>query len=130
MRTDNVGLQGIGNTILGRKAKLDQQHVDRQDAVTGAAEKGSDNEEKTAGSNEKSGINGISLAGFSDGWSHGVTESDWEQAQRATRTATWGECTAPLWSRGPFSNGFAQAPSSTSSPPTFSGRTTCRGRSV
>jgi hypothetical protein len=130
MRTDNVGLQGIGNTILGRKAKLDQQHVDRQDAVTGAAEKGSDNEEKTAGSNEKSGINGISLAGFSDGWSHGVTESDWEQAQRATRTATWGECTAPLWSMGPFSNGFAQAPSSTSSPPTFSGRTTCRGRLV
>ena len=47
-------------------------------------------------SNEKKGISngensGDSDRGSKDAWSHGVTESEWEMAQRATRTATWGE---------------------------------------
>jgi hypothetical protein len=52
------------------------------------------NNEKTATSNEEN--SGGSTTGSKDGWSHGVTESEWEMAQRATRTATWGEGKKPL----------------------------------
>lgn len=46
------------------------------------------NEKKAISNGENSGD---STSGSKDGWSHGVTESEWEMAQRATRTATWGE---------------------------------------
>lgn len=84
IRTDNVGLAQIANLLLGRKIQPEQPTIDNPQGPPNAAinEKGSDNGQE----NEKAGSNGAV------GWSHGVTESEWEQAQRATRTATWGKC--------------------------------------
>jgi hypothetical protein len=72
----NLGLAGIGKLLVGKK-----QTVDVQPIAIAPPEKSSLSEKGGLGSpsdsNEKIDR-------------YGVTESEWEIAQRATRTATWG----------------------------------------
>jgi amino acid permease len=75
MRTDNVGLASLGSVIMGKKSK---ESPPSTPAATTANEK--------SGTPEPS--NQTVNSDTSDSW--GVTESEWEQAQRAGRTATWG----------------------------------------
>lgn len=93
IRTDNVGLQQIGNMLIGRKVKSPSPGYDNSEKVSGntTSEGVIENNEKKALSNVEN--SGDSTTGSKDGWSHGVTESEWEMAQRATRTATWGQYT-------------------------------------
>jgi hypothetical protein len=71
--------------LIGRKPLKPDNSVKVPDTVTdGVVE----NEKKAISKEETSGD---STTGSKEGWSHGVTESEWEMAQRATRTATWGE---------------------------------------
>jgi len=90
IRTDNAGLQQIGNMLIGRKVKPVEASNDNSEKVFGntSSEGAMENNEKRAVSNVDN--SGDSTTGSKDGWAHGVTESDWEMAQRATRTATWG----------------------------------------
>ena len=74
IRTDNVGLRQVANLIIGRKIKNESPIT----AETDVSEKRLED--------EKNG--NIDLNGGDN--TYGVTESEWEQAQRATRTATWG----------------------------------------
>ena len=75
IRTDNVGLRQVANLIIGRKIKNESPITTEKDL----SEKRSEDEK-----------NGIADFGGGDN-NYGVTESEWEQAQRATRTATWGK---------------------------------------
>jgi hypothetical protein len=89
IRTDNAGLQGIANILMGRKIPNSPPKLDNPE-TNSPSEKAVIIDEKATESNGESNGNGHSVA-QKDGWTHGVTESEWEQAQRATRTATWGE---------------------------------------
>lgn len=80
IRTDNVGYAQLGNLILGRKVKNEAPAVDTTEIVH--------TDEKKDISSDGNGDNNTN--GAKGGWAHGITESEWEQAQRATRTATWG----------------------------------------
>jgi hypothetical protein len=86
IRTDNAGLAQLGNLLLGKKIPNEPPKLDSSEISPGHAGVLETNE-KRATSNE----DGNSTNGSNGGWSHGVTESEWEQAQRATRTATWGK---------------------------------------
>ena len=87
IRTDNAGLAQIGNMLIGRKIQHEQPIVDGPQSAPAAAmaEKASNHDQGNESANEKAGGNGVAE------WSHGITEAEWEQAQRATRTATWGK---------------------------------------
>jgi hypothetical protein len=88
IRTDNAGLAQLGNILLGKKIPNEPPKLDSSE-VTPSSQGVLENNEKKALSNEEA--SGNSDTGSKGGWSHGVTESEWEQAQRATRTATWGK---------------------------------------
>ena len=81
IRTDNAGIAQIFNIMLGRKIKDEQPELDNTANGSGGTPP-----EKALQSDEKNGHRSLN-----DGWSHGVHESEWERAQRATRTATWGK---------------------------------------
>lgn len=89
IRTDNVGLAQIGNILLRRKVASESAIADNLQNNTASTNKESNNGQENDRTNEKSGERGV--IGHA-GWSHDITETEWEQAQRATRTATWGEC--------------------------------------
>lgn len=93
IRTDNVGLRQLANLVLGRKVPAEQPALDvsQNDVSPAATEKVSDNDNKHGPSDEKTSGDGAIASSSGGGWQHGVTEAEWEQAQRATRTATWGE---------------------------------------
>ena len=76
--------------ISGRKPKVNPLKLEAAKVPADIASDGvvESNEKKTISNEENSGD---STSGSKNGWSHGVTESEWEMAQRATRTATWGE---------------------------------------
>ena len=74
IRTDNVGLRQVANLIIGKRINNTAPVITEKDV----SEKKSDEN------------NGNAYLGSGDN-TYGVTESEWEQAQRATRTATWGE---------------------------------------
>jgi hypothetical protein len=79
IRTDNAGYAYWGNLIFGKKIKTESPTVDNSEPVPGST---ASDEKKSPSDEQTNGTNG--------GWAHGITESEWEQAQRATRTATWG----------------------------------------
>jgi hypothetical protein len=75
--------------ILGRKVAVNPLKPETEKVSADSVTEGVVvNNEKVTSNEENSGD---STTGSKDGWSHGVTESEWEMAQRATRTATWGE---------------------------------------
>lgn len=79
MRTDNVGFASLGKVIIGKKPEATSQpDPPRNNATTATNEKGSSPDLSNQPPNSNT----------SDTW--GVTETEWEQAQRAARTATWG----------------------------------------
>jgi hypothetical protein len=83
IRTDNQGLRQIFNILLGRKVPNDPPVLDNAEIPGPTGSSGTSAGEKTGDNENNSAI-------ARGGWSHAVTESEWEQAQRATRTATWG----------------------------------------
>jgi hypothetical protein len=90
IRTDNAGLAQVSNMILGRKIPNEAPIVENSESnPNGNAEKELDNEQGNGTTNEK--VVEKDAAAPSNRWTHDITESEWEQAQRATRTATWGE---------------------------------------
>ena len=100
IRTDNAGLRQVANLVVGKKIKDEAPQIDtppEKVAGTNLSEKGSDG----AGNGER-GLD-----------AHGISETEWEMAQRATRTATWGESSRSALSR-PWTHSdlFQQARSS------------------
>lgn len=93
IRTDNAGLAQFANLLLGRKIPNEEPKLDN--AANGS---GGTPPENVMEDDEKKDLSNVDTRAnnTNGGWSHGVTESEWEHAQRATRTATWGEYTAQL----------------------------------
>ena len=92
IRTDNVGLRQIGNLLIGKKIKNSEPALDftqEKSPGNGSSDNGSD-ENKEVNVPEKA-VNAKDVRGDAGGGKYGVTEAEWETAQRATRTATWGE---------------------------------------
>lgn len=78
--TSNMGLQGILKVMLGKGVHAaDKGERPVQELAEGGS---SDDNEKPA--------NDSSVEGAHTG-RYGITESEWDNAQRAVRTATWGE---------------------------------------
>ncbi len=81
-------MRQIGNLIIGKKIPDGPPTIDLPAGDVPSStppEKGAENEKESGnGDLSPSETNGGS-------WRHAVTESEWEQAQRATRTATWGK---------------------------------------
>jgi len=80
--TSNAGYSGIINMILGKKS----------DAQIKADHTGAEITAVPLGEKEKEGAPGVASAGnvSPNEDRYGVTEEQWETAQRASRTATWG----------------------------------------
>ncbi|OJJ48146.1 hypothetical protein ASPZODRAFT_112721 [Penicilliopsis zonata CBS 506.65] len=83
IRTDNQGFSQIWSMIVGKKIEPEPPVLDASlpplDQENPVAEKIT---EKAPGQDTSKGSDGV------DRW--GITETEWERAQRATRTATWG----------------------------------------
>jgi hypothetical protein len=90
IRTDNQGLAQIFNLIIGKKLAPEEPKINNSElkVPSNTVEEG---QEKELKSETNGGSNGDSANGSNGAWAHGVTEAEWEQAQRAVRTATWGE---------------------------------------
>lgn len=78
--TDNVGFSQVGKLMIGKKPQGTQPEPSPNTSTTN----------EKAGEKAKPGSSGSSAKSddATDNW--GITESEWEQAQRAARTATWG----------------------------------------
>ena len=89
--TNDKGLQQIWNMVLGKK-NPNQPYISDLEVKAPAGERTNNEAPVPADVDEKNisndGVNGGSIE--KSKWSHGVSESEWEMAQRATRTATWG----------------------------------------
>ncbi|KAJ5648144.1 hypothetical protein N7490_004516 [Penicillium lividum] len=79
IRTDNVGFAGLGKLLLNRKGKEEESTAPAQPEPV---------PEKTPTDEKTADVNAPRTDEGSDKW--GVTETEWETAQRAARTATWG----------------------------------------
>ncbi|KAJ5760649.1 hypothetical protein N7520_007805 [Penicillium odoratum] len=79
IRTDNVGFAGLGKLLLNRKGKEEESTAPAQPEPL---------PEKTSTDEKTADVNAPRTDEGSDKW--GVTETEWETAQRAARTATWG----------------------------------------
>ncbi|GAB7353447.1 hypothetical protein MBLNU459_g3911t1 [Dothideomycetes sp. NU459] len=84
IRTDNVGFAQLGHLLIGKKIPDKQPEL-----VSDSPDAGSAYNEKSNEANEKDPKAGVSNPSAPQP-RYGVTEHEWEQAQRATRTATWG----------------------------------------
>ena len=80
MQVGNLGLAGVFNLLIGKKNKVEIPPSSSQSE--GSPTPGAINDEKQPV--DEKGIKNERT----DRW--GITETEWEQAQRATRTATWG----------------------------------------
>jgi len=81
----------IGRKIPNEAPKLDASEAEGfpgNGASGGVVEK--DEKNGIYGDSRTGTANGNGTTGRLGGWSHGITEAEWETAQRATRTATWG----------------------------------------
>lgn len=80
--TDNVGLSQVGKLMIGKKP----QGTPPQSSAPNTSNANG----KAAGEKARPGSSSSTAKSddATDNW--GVTESEWEQAQRAARTATWG----------------------------------------
>ncbi|KAJ5083595.1 hypothetical protein N7456_013022 [Penicillium angulare] len=83
IRTDTAGFAAIGNLLLNRKGKQEEPAAEPTEPVS-VAEK-SEFDTKTTNA---PGAETARTDESTDRW--GVSETEWEQAQRAARTATWG----------------------------------------
>lgn len=79
IRTDQAGFAGIGKLLLNRKGKNEESTEPVEAAPVTETEKSVDLDTKTAAPRTDEPTD-----------KYGVTETEWEQAQRAARTATWG----------------------------------------
>ncbi|KAJ5948683.1 hypothetical protein N7454_001990 [Penicillium verhagenii] len=79
IRTDNAGFAGIGKALLNRKGKKEEEPAAEPAPVSEKTATELDTKTTEPGPRSDEG---------SDKW--GVTETEWETAQRAARTATWG----------------------------------------
>ena len=96
IRTDDKGLQQLGNILIGRKIKPDPPQPALENEKT--AEKAVSEKQpvpQDEQTSEKAGSENQGPPAYeaTDGKvdKYGITETEWEQAQRAARTATWGE---------------------------------------
>ncbi|KAJ5723994.1 hypothetical protein N7488_002029 [Penicillium malachiteum] len=80
IRTDNVGFAALGNLLLNRKGKREEPAAEPTEPVPVTDEK-KEIDTKDAADAPRADES-------TDKW--GITETEWEQAQRAARTATWG----------------------------------------
>ena len=80
IRTDNVGFAKYGKMLMGKKKKEEEAPAPPTELTEKAA---GDEKTPTDLSNQLRNADGAT-----DNW--GVTETEWETAQRAARTATWG----------------------------------------
>lgn len=82
IRTDNVGFSQMGRLVVGKKPK------ETPPPVTTPPENATEqvDDEKKSSPDSSNATSNRDAA--TDSW--GVTETEWEQAQRAARTATWG----------------------------------------
>lgn len=80
IRTDNAGLQQIGNLLIGRKVKDSPPVFDNSNSDKGSGDNVSNEKKNDYGTPANNGAVD----------NYGISETEWEQAQRATRTATWG----------------------------------------
>jgi hypothetical protein len=88
IRTDNHGLVQIFNLIIGKKIAPEEPKINNSELNVPS---NTLQEKELMSSETNGGSNGDSTNGSNGAWAHGVTEAEWEQAQRAVRTATWGE---------------------------------------
>jgi hypothetical protein len=88
IRTDNQGLAQIFNLIIGKKIAPEEPKIHNSELNVPS---NTLQEKELKSSETNGGENGDSANGSNGAWAHGVTEAEWEQAQRAVRTATWGE---------------------------------------
>lgn len=83
MRTDNVGFAQLGKVMIGKKPKEPSTSDATENNTTSASPPPTHEKQTTFNPSDQT-----ARSDTSDTW--GVTESEWEQAQRAARTATWG----------------------------------------
>lgn len=76
--TNNVGFQHMGKLMLGKTSKASEPEMDTPITTS----------EKLANANPANTSGSSSTDSNPDRW--GITETEWEHAQRAARTATWG----------------------------------------
>jgi hypothetical protein len=81
LETAHMGLAGWGRMLIGKG----EHHGTPPDV---AAPDGSSGDEKAT---EKAGEAGVTTIKRPSESRYGITESEWDNAQRAVRTATWGE---------------------------------------
>ncbi|KAJ5098129.1 hypothetical protein N7532_005130 [Penicillium argentinense] len=90
IRTDNAGFAQLGRTVIGKKEKTLPTSTPtpsvptESNAAQPPDEKTTDEKKAPPGYSDPTANSDTA----SDNW--GVSESEWEQAQRAARTATWG----------------------------------------
>ncbi|PWY86643.1 hypothetical protein BO70DRAFT_333027 [Aspergillus heteromorphus CBS 117.55] len=86
IRTDNQGLQRLGKVLIGRK--VEEEDTSAQPTGAGENSSGKELSEKTPAEDSNSASDQNDKTDKVDKW--GISETEWEQAQRAGRTATWG----------------------------------------
>lgn len=98
LTTGDAGLQGGLKVLMGKKPLKEKPHDGLMVATIGAQGHG-DRDEKlgahAAANGDGNGFNkeignGLSAERTNSPPDYGVEPAEWEQAQRATRTATWG----------------------------------------
>lgn len=96
IRTDNQGFQHMWNVMLGRASKETAPAPRIVDSTTNEKQKGpvegavAAGDEKAAMSEKADSGDGYGGEREGNGDQYGITETEWELAQRAARTATWG----------------------------------------
>ncbi|PWY81746.1 hypothetical protein BO94DRAFT_536947 [Aspergillus sclerotioniger CBS 115572] len=95
IRTDDKGLQQLGNVLIGRKIKpeppqpvLETEKTSEKDVSEKQPAPQDEQTSEKAGSEKQSPPAYEATEGKVD--KYGISETEWEQAQRAARTATWG----------------------------------------
>ena len=90
IQTESLGLQGVFKLLIGKKSKpTDPIIVGEPESVVAASKSSnSSNKDEKAIAEEQGTDDTTRRPSQSDRW--GVSETEWETAQRATRTATWG----------------------------------------
>lgn len=86
--TSDAGFAQIGKLLVGRRIKAPPAPIPNIDEAAGekSEEDKNSRDEKSLANNH--GTDTIKVDGTTD--KYGIPLADWEQAQRATRTATWG----------------------------------------
>jgi len=94
IETANVGIQGIFKLVIGAGQHNKQQpvHVGVEGPGSGSDKNGIEMSEKAQEAGGVTSENPMPRAP-ANGDAYGITTNEWDQAQRAARTATWGTYT-------------------------------------